>query len=221
MKLVALMLSACGIWVMSCNEARACRFGYRGGLGGGFYNISPLQGMAMLYQAMGQYNLNNSIAARNDQEAYSRYLDNRRKKAENHFAMRRMNESHRAQHRKPSLTPKQLYSINQSRLPRRLSSEQWQPLSGAFFWPSQLLGEEFAAERVRLERWFAERTPEDSGVGSSGYGEVQQLTRRMQAKLALQVKKLRPEEYILSRRFIDSVGYEARFPPLSSQLAAN
>jgi hypothetical protein len=188
-----------------------------------YAGYNPYLGMAQAYQAMGQYNLNNSIAARNYQEAYSRYLDNRRKKAENHYAMRRMNESWRAEHRKPSLTPEQVYAINQSRLPQRLTSEQWQPYSGTVFWPARLQGDEFAAERTRLERLFAERTPDNSGINSSGYGEVQRLTRQMRSQLARQAKQLSAEEYTLARKFLDSLGYEARFEAASAstQVAAN
>ena len=47
-------------------------------------------------------------------------------------------------------------------------------------------------------------TPEDSGVGGTGYSEVRQLTRQMRDQLSRWVKELSVEEYILARRFLES-----------------
>jgi hypothetical protein len=76
MKRVAWIMCVCSVSVVAGSEARAFHLGRRGGIGS--IGISPVQGMAMMYQAMFQYNLGSAIAARNSQLAYSRYFDDRR-----------------------------------------------------------------------------------------------------------------------------------------------
>ncbi len=151
------------------------------------------------------------------QERRSRYLDDRGRRAERYFEMRRMNESYRAERRSPGLTPEQLIELNESRLPRRLTAEQWQPTIGLILWPAPLRGAEHAADRARLEQLFAERTPEDSGIGGAGYGEVRRLTRRMRDQLLRRVRELSVEEFAVARKFIDSLAYEARFTEMAAK----
>jgi hypothetical protein len=70
---------------------------------------------------------------------------------------------------------------------------------------------------ARLETLFAERTPEDSGVGGAGYGEVRRLTRRMRDQLAARAKELSVEEYTVARKFIESLAYEGRFTDVAGK----
>ncbi|HUY31588.1 MAG TPA: hypothetical protein VMV69_02335 [Pirellulales bacterium] len=128
-----------------------------------------------------------------------------------------MNESYRAERRSPSLTPGQLIDLNESRLPRRLTAEQWQPTIGLILWPAPLRGEEHATDRARFEQRFAERTPEDSGIGGAGYGEVRRLTRRMRDQLARRVRELSVEELTVARKFIENLAYEARFTEVTAK----
>jgi len=151
------------------------------------------------------------------QELRSRYLDDRRRRAEHYFEVRRTIDSYRAERRPPSLTPEQLANLNESRLPRRLTAEQWQPSLGIIHWPAALRGDEHAADRARLEQLFAERTPEDGGAGGAGYSEVRRLTRRMREQLAPRAKELSIEEFTVARKFIDSLAYEARFTEVAAK----
>jgi hypothetical protein len=204
----------CGVLAVAGGEARACHLGRRGSLG-----INPVQAMAMMSQAMAQYNLASAAAARNNELAYSQYLDNRRAAAEKRLAARRENESHRAEQRKAGITSEQRERTSQSQLPQRLTSEQWQPLNGTFQWPEPILGDDFTSERRRLEQLFALRTSEASGLGSSNYDEVRLLVRTMKVRLARQAKQLGVEEFSRARKFLDSVAYEARFASFNSQVA--
>jgi hypothetical protein len=215
MKRVAFyVMGFCGVLAAAGSEARACHLGRRGSLG-----INPVQAMAMMSQAMAQYNLATAAAARNNELAYSQYLDNRRAAAEKRLAARWENESHRAEQRKAGITSEQREQTGRSHLPQRLNSEQWQPLSGTFQWPEALSGDGFAAERRRLEQLFAQRTREASGLGSSNYDEVRSLVRTMQGRLARQAKQLGVEEFSRARKFLESVAYEARFASFNSQVA--
>ncbi|HEV3006067.1 MAG TPA: hypothetical protein VGX78_16480 [Pirellulales bacterium] len=150
-------------------------------------------------------------------DRHSRYFDERRKRAEQYFELRRMNQRYRDERRSPSLTPEQLADINASRLPRRLTAEQWEPTAGVIHWPALLRGDEQAAGRARLEQLFAERTPEDSGVGGAAYGEVRLLTRQMRDQLARRVKELSIEEFSVASKFLASLAYEARFAEVAAR----
>jgi len=212
MKYVAIVLAFCGGLGVSGNWAMAAdRPGALGamGLGGTLVGSSALPRSRSMVRA----SANRSAAGDN---TYAQYLENRRRKAEHYFEMRRMNDSYRAERRSPSLTPEQLADINESRLPPRLTPEKWQPALGVAVWPAPLRGSEHAAERARLEILFAERTPEDSGVGSAAYAEVRRLTRRMRELLAAQAKEMSVEEYAVARKFIESLAYEARFAPTAT-----
>jgi hypothetical protein len=165
-------------------------------------------------RGMARANANGS-AARND--ANGNYLENRRRRAEHYFEMRRMNESYRADWRSPGLTPEQLADINESRLPQRLTSDHWQPARGVAVWPAPLRGAEHAANRAQLESLFAERTPDDSGIGGAGYGEVRRLARRMRDQLTARAKEMSVEEYTVARKFLDSLAHEARFTDVAAK----
>jgi hypothetical protein len=128
-----------------------------------------------------------------------------------------MNQRYRDERRSPSLTPEQLAEINASRLPRRLTPEQWEPRAGVIRWPAPLGGEEHAVGRARLEQLFAERMPEDSGVGGAAYGEVRQLTRQMRDQLARRAKELSIEEFSVANKFLASLAYEARFAEVAAK----
>ncbi len=148
---------------------------------------------------------------------YQRKLQMKAQRAEHYFEVRRMNESYRAERRRPGLTPEQLIDLNESRRPRRLTAEQWQPSLGLIRWPAPLRGAEHAAARARLEQLFAERTPEDGGIGGAGYGEVRRLTRRMRHELVGRVRELSVEEFTVARKFIESLAYEARFTDVTAK----
>jgi hypothetical protein len=153
----------------------------------------------------------------NDHDRRGRYLADRRSRAEQYFELRRMNQRYRDERRSPSLTPDQIADLNASRLPRRLTPDQWEPSAGVLLWPAPLRGEEHAPGRARLEQLFAERTPEDSGVGSAAYGEVRRLTWRMRDQLARRAKELSVEEFSVANKFLASLAYEARFAEVAAK----
>ena len=156
-------------------------------------------------RSMARPNATGSAAAGND--AYGRYLDDRLRRAEQYFELRRMNDSYRAQRRPPSLTPEQLIEVNESRLPERLNPAQWQPAHGVIRWPAPLRGDEHVADGARLEALFAERTQDDGGVGGAGYGEL----RRMRDQVPQRAEQSSVEQFAVARKFLESLAYEARF----------
>jgi len=69
----------------------------------------------------------------------------------------------------------------------------------------------FAPEREAINQAMAQRTVENSGVGSQHYQQVGTLVAQVENKLRGELKQLSTSESIAARKFLKSVRYEARF----------
>ncbi len=179
--------------------------------GGNTIQGSARAGTAAMIQAQGQYNYNTSLANRQNIEAERQAIDNRLYAERIYFEMRRLNqEAWLAQN--PRSTPEQIIRINQARLPRRLSTAELDPTWGTIYWPAVLQHAEFDRYRAALNDIFAHRADEHFGMGTPVYHQVQQLTNDMRAQLNREFATMSQMEWIQANRFIESLGYEARFP---------
>ena len=57
-----------------------------------------------------------------------------------------------------------------------------------------------------------ERTAEDSGLGSENYRQVRQVTEEIHEELREQLLDIPSDEYMVAKKFIDGLKYEARQP---------
>jgi hypothetical protein len=198
-----------------------CGYGYGAGstAAGSF-----LAGSAMLTQAAGQYNLNTAKGATYYQQAYGQWINNQKLREQTYFDMRRMNASYRAEMemQRPHPTTDQLVVFSKSRDPERLKPEQLDPATAAVSWPSTLKEPEFAAERAKIDDLFAKRLvdPQDAGLGTHNYRDIQQAVATMNDTLHAKVGKIGADEYIAAHKFLQSLGYEARFAPYSHVAAS-
>jgi hypothetical protein len=83
-----------------------------------------------------------------------------------------------------------------------------------------LLRPEYNELRSALEDVFANRTPSNSGVGSSTEVAATRITAVIQDDLKSQIREMTPNEYIAAKNFLRSLAYEARFMPGAEQVAA-
>jgi hypothetical protein len=183
--------------------------------GGGTIAGSYLQGLGAAAQGAGAYNLATAEAARQAEAARAEYMQNEMSAMNNYFLAREANRQYREALRLPPLTPEQIYEINLSRLPKRLRLDQFDPVTGKINWPDVLKTKELDEDRQKLDKLFAERTHDNSGVGSENYHDIQMVVHDAMAKLHDEIKTLSPAEYLLALNFIDSLAFEARFPPSS------
>ena len=63
--------------------------------------------------------------------------------------------------------------------------------------------------------------PADTGVGSDNFHQIKQIARDMNDRLQDEVLDLEPEEYMVAKRFIDKLAFEARFSLKDEQVANN
>src|SRR5260221_13685522 len=181
--------------------------GEGGTIAGGY-----LTGKAAFAQGLGQYNYNTALAIRHLLEANKQAIDNQLYAEKVYFEMRRLNDEYWLS-KNPRLTPEQRVLIDQSRLPRRLTSSELDPTWGVIRWPATLERPEFDTIREKLNDVFAHRSEGHSGIGTPEYARVQQFTRDMRALLDQEYASMSQMEWIQAMRFIESLGYESRFAP--------
>ena len=107
-----------------------------------------LRGLAKLPRAAGSYNYQTSLALVNREEARRRSLITGTMYREWDGARRQANREARAQyHREHRATAEDLAALAKQRVPKRLTSRQYEPALGRLRWPAVLAGEPFAAGR--------------------------------------------------------------------------
>lgn len=205
--------------------------GVTGYYGGGYYPgwgyssstvaEGALRGEADLVRAAGDNAYMNSLAAINNQVALKKNIENRQQWVETYFSMRRTNDAYRASQRDPIPSLGQSQAIAKMLAPQRLNGNQLDPLTGKLNWPAALQADEFALARRQLDRIFANRDLASAGVGNTTDAQVSAITSEMQAELKSQIKTMSPSEYLAAKKFIDGLGYEARFAPGVEGIAAN
>jgi hypothetical protein len=183
------------------------------------YEEGLLRGYAALATGIGQGNYLNSLARINNEEARTKYIKNRELAAQTYFAMRQANEAARDAMRPERLTAEQYAALAKKEAPERLDAQQYDTTLGRLHWPAALTGDEFAQERDALDRAFRNRSPGDVGPGSDFYAAVRQLTSSMESTLKAEASQLDPAQYVVAKKFLQSVSYESQQPMVVRSLA--
>ncbi len=186
-----------------------------GGWGGGYHSSTAaegsMRGMGSLVRSQGQANLDNSAAAINYSVARSQELDNHKQYTDTYFQMRQMNREAREAERGPRPSMEDLVRYAQIGKPQPLSPSQFDTVSGQISWPAVLQAEQFADGRQALEAAFNRQSA--SGVMAfQDTMTVRQTTDAMLAQLKESVRELPPDEYLASRKFLESLAYTAGRP---------
>jgi hypothetical protein len=179
-----------------------------------------LIGSAEMVRSVGEAVRNGSEAAINIEQAKSQYLKNNYDASKTYWDKRMLWAENAAYHRGRPLSSEQLRQIARDAAPRRLDAMQLSPASGAINWPAGLLRPEHDKLRSDLEVVFANRTPSNSGVGSTTEVATTRITKVMQDDLKSQISEMTANEYIAAKNFLRSLAYEARFMPGAEQVAA-
>lgn len=190
---------------------------YRPYYGGYGYHSSTaaegyLRGRAAWLRAAGEYNRDTAEAAIRWQDAYGKYMENRKKAVDTYFQMRQMNAKYRAEERKPPPTPEQIERYAKALLPDRPAASELNRLTGEIVWPAELQGEEYAVHRMEMEQAFAERGPGNSGIGSASQAAIAEAAEGMKEVLKEKVKQMPPGQYVAAKKLLNELAYEARFP---------
>lgn len=185
-------------------------YGYWGGGGGGTVAGNAAQGAASMINAAGQRNLYNSEAAKNYQDARSKYYDNRLKGTQTYFEMRKMNKAYRDAERAPRMSTEAAFRMAREAAPDRPTASQLDS-SGKIKWPVGLSGENFKDDRDYLDDLFADRAKAGQ-ADPTVYHEINSTTKRMLSELKAAIKSMSPNDYLDAKNFLNGLAYEARFP---------
>jgi len=170
-----------------------------------------MRGMADVVRSQGQANLDNSAAAINYGIARSQEMDNYKKHVDTFFQARQANRAYRAAERGPPPTMEQLVRFAQMGKPKPLSPSQLDMVTGDIHWPGPLQEEAFANDRETIQAAFAGRSA-GGAMGFSDLMTVRKTTDSMLAQLKGNIRDLPPDAYMESKRFLESLAYEAGRP---------
>lgn len=212
---------------LSASPARAQFYGGLGlgglGLGWGFpyYGAGStppgdfLHGVGSAAAGTGQAVLQGSMAAVNGQVAYQKFLENLRNTEATYYDIKRMNASYRDSLRRPPPSMEEVREYNRSRIPPRLTEDQFNEHTGEINWPLLLRNEAFAPQRRELDRLFAERSKytSDAGPGTANYHDISRIVQEMHDVLLLVNDELTPTELLIGHKFLRSLAFEGRFAP--------
>jgi len=182
-----------------------------GGWGGGTAAGNAAQGMASVIQAEGSRNLMNSEAAKNYEDARSKYFDNRIKGTQTYFELRRMNRAYTDAEREKPITSEAAFRMAHEAAPKRITNSQIDPITGNIHWPSVLTEEDYSDDRQILDVLFAQRERKHGSLTAEEYQEVQKATQALLNNLKKNVKKYQPNDFLAAKKFTESLAYESRF----------
>ncbi|MCE9529242.1 MAG: hypothetical protein K8R36_24610 [Planctomycetales bacterium] len=183
---------------------------------------STLEGLGSALAGAGQYNLYSSRGALYLEQARSKYIENYRNAIDARYAIKRVNDTYRAEKfARERMNPELLSRVIQAKLPDRLSAAEYNRRTGALQWPAALMGPEFARDRHAVQIAFAQRRSEDVGVVSVFYRDVSQHVQNMYETMLSQIDDIPTTDSIAARRFLKSLEYEARHLPSDTDLAIN
>lgn len=173
-----------------------------------------MRGAADVLRGAGEMHYNNSLAAINVQEAYSRFLDNRLQAASTYFDLRKLNREARAEERGQRASAEKLAEFANVRAPDRLAATSLDATTNRLIWPRGLEDPNFAEERATIDRLMTTRT----SVGPESQ-DIQRLAESMTEKLRTQIHTMKPSDYLAAKRFLTSLNYEMNFVPGATTVA--
>lgn len=206
----------------ACNVGRGSYYGAGGyayvapGYGMMTYEESVLRGMADYTRAMAQANLLHAQAAAQWQQARTQRYHNEKLKTETYFQKK---EIYAAATTRTRLSPEGYAKLARREMPARLSESHYHRATGRITWPAALLDDAFRAEREQLQAAFASRSPADVGVGTTFQTRVSATVDAAQGKLKVQIRTLKPQQFLAAKNFLASLAYEAEQPPTVTTLA--
>lgn len=196
-------------------------YGYRGygnsyGYGSGYSRSYGGSGSMNPLVALGQYEIADSTAAINYQQAYTLSIQNRKLNAQTFYDLRQMNASYRAQQAMlhPHATPEELAAFSAARLPAPLPANEFDPARGVIQWPGVLTRPEFDQGRAQLEGLLSQAAadPHASGPGTQNYRDIEQAIDAMSEKLHSEIAQFKPNEYIAASKFLKSLAFHGAMP---------
>lgn len=208
MKCSAAIAVAVGLlFVVANDSAEAQYYGYPVESHASTAEEGIANGMANIISSAGAANLMNAKAATEAERARAEYIRNRMAATETYFNMRRVNEAYRKDTQGRPLSMEQYVRLARLEAPERLSPSELDTFNGKIYWPPQLMVEAYAPLRKQIEDLYNRRARGDL----STYGPIKTATAEFLDVLKRDIDKFAPQDYVRSKNFVESLGYEAGF----------
>lgn len=170
----------------------------------GLADLARSQGVANALDAQGQVSL--SIAEK-------QFIENRGKRIQQFWDARQLWREQTAMERGPRHGPDFYTKLSRIEAPARLTPAQLDSISGRISWPILLRTDTNLAVRAELERLFVNRSV-NGGMSAEEYLQVSRLTAILINDLQNSVAALPPQQYVVAKRFVQSLAFEASLPPV-------
>lgn len=171
---------------------------------------SILRGQAVLIEAQGQASLYDSLAAKNYQDAYKQSLENQALRTEVYFTRKEIAKEYSLKYAEKPRNAEEVKRLAKLAAPKRLSPEQYDPLTAKLQWPHVLRRGEYDAVRQKIDTLMSQRTPDDSGDGSPTHTKIRHLVELMKMLLKENMEAVTPQQYANAKAFLVSLEVEAR-----------
>ena len=224
-RIVLILVVLGSVYVSSVCAAQVARRWYRppvGYHGPAVYGAYPrfsstamegaAYGVSEVIRARGEAAESASRSINNYEDARSKYIDNAYKWTETYWARRRLGEAERAKDQAKARAARERYVASRKpSTPPRLGPDQLDPATGKLFWPEALMDDQYLNYRTKLEELFVLRVHTSTTPGLAR--KIRETADDMKSQLKQNIRKLRPNEYIAARKFLDGVAYEASVLP--------
>jgi len=185
--------------------------GGSGSYGGGTAEGNYLSGLSQVIHSQGDYNLSTSQGLIYYEDARAKYIDNVNKWTQAYFQMREANQAFQLQNaQRNRRTPEAIAQAAASELPRKLSSREFDPLTGRIAWPEVLMDEQFAGLRNDLENLFDAQARTKRTAATSV--KIRDDARLMMDLLRENIEGVPASEFIAARKFILALDYSVITP---------
>jgi hypothetical protein len=159
-----------------------------------------MTGFADVVRSAGMAQLLKGQAVVQGQATHKLQIENRGKAVQGYLYLRQQSKEFRDAQRSSPLSTEQYVRSAREQAPYQLSAIQLDPLTGQIQWPLPLSKTEYEPFRGRLNRLFEERA-----AGLSVSGEVRATIEPFLARLKSDMEMTSANDYMQSRRFLESL----------------
>ncbi|MCE9556946.1 MAG: hypothetical protein K8T91_26660 [Planctomycetes bacterium] len=183
---------------------------------------SYARGMADVVRSQREFNLMNSQANINAEEARRRQLENDLRQTEIFFQRRAINRQERFgdyperaarnAERAARDSERAMIRYGQAGRPRRLTYSELNPLTGIITWPLFLQGPEYAQPRQTINAIMHTRALQEGALSLEEFQAVTSALAEMSSILGSRIREKNSTDFINTRNFLNRLDYEIRNP---------
>ncbi len=152
-----------------------------------------------------------SMAMIDRERARSMSYDNQLKHVQTYFEKRKMSRSFRDEERRSMPTSEQRSASRARNRPDRLTVRQFDAMTGRIEWPVLLQTPEYAEKCRQLDRLFNAHCRDGGGINTKHYAAIQSTSSELLTQIKKNFASLNAQQFTYTRRFLESLQYEARF----------